>query len=80
MSELKELIDPKDLKIESYPVISPGGQHVSVVRTGARVTHVPTGLIAISDCERSQVRNRNLAMSMINFALNQLNYDSSNIH
>ena len=80
MNELKELIDPKDLKIESYPVISPGGQHVSVVRTGARVTHVPTGLIAISDCERSQVRNRNLAIRMINFALNQLNYDSSNIH
>lgn len=80
MSELKELIDPKDLKIEPYPTISPGGQHVSVVRTGIRVTHIPTGLIAISDCERSQVKNRNLAIRMINFALNQLNYDSSNIH
>lgn len=75
MSELKELIDPKDLKIESYPVISPGGQHVGVIRTGVKVTHIPTGLIAISDCERSQIKNRNLAMSMINFALNQLNYD-----
>ena len=75
MSELKELIDLKDLKIEPYPAISPGGQHVSVVRTGIKVTHVPTGLTAMSDYERSQVRNRNLAMSMINFALNQLNYD-----
>lgn len=75
MSELKELIDLKDIKIEPYPVVPPGGQHVGVTRTGAKVTHVPTGLIAISDCERSQVRNRNLAMSMINFALNQLNYD-----
>lgn len=75
MSELKELIDPKDLKIEPYPVSPPGGQHVGVIRTGIKVTHVPTGLTAISDYERSQVRNRNLAMSMINFALNQLNYD-----
>lgn len=75
MRELKELIDPKDLKIEPYPITSSGGQHVSVVRSGIRVTHIPTGLIAISDCERSQVKNRNLATSMINFALNRLNYD-----
>ena len=63
-----------DLKIETYPVISPGGQHVSVVRSGVKVTHVPTGLIAISDCERSRLKNKNVAIGMIEYALVIINY------
>jgi protein subunit release factor A len=70
-------MNESDLKIESYPVISPGGQHVSVVRSGVKVTHVPTGLIAISDCERSQLKNKNVAMGMIEYGLAIINYDNS---
>lgn len=66
--------DIKDLKIEYYPPVSKGGQHVGVVRTGIKVTHIPTGLIAIVECERSQIKNRNIAIGMINHALNQMNY------
>lgn len=65
-----------DLKIETYPVASPGAQHVSVVRSGVKVTHVPTGLIAISDCERSQLKNKNVAMGMIEYGLAIINYEN----
>lgn len=69
-------MNESDLKIETYPVISSGGQHVSVVRSGVKVTHLPTGLIAISDCERSQLRNKNLAMGMIEYGLAIINYEN----
>ena len=69
-------MNESDLKIESYPVVSPGGQHVSVVRSGVKVTHVPTGLIAISDCERSQLKNKNVAMGMIEYGLAIINYEN----
>lgn len=67
-------MNESDLKIESYPVISPGGQRVGVIRSGVKVTHVPTGLIAISDCERSQLKNKNVAMGMIEYGLAIINY------
>jgi protein subunit release factor A len=69
-------MNESDLKIEAYPVISPGGQHVSVVRSGVKVTHVPTGLIAISDCERSRLKNKNVAMGMIEYGLAIINYEN----
>ena len=69
-------MNESDLKIESYPVVSPGGQHVGVVRSGVKVTHVPTGLIVISDCERSQLKNKNVAMGMIEYGLAIINYEN----
>lgn len=71
---IPDKLNESDLKIEPYPVVSPGGQHVSVVRTGIKVTHVPTGLIAISDCERSQMKNKNVAVQMIEYGLAVINY------
>ena len=68
-------MNESDLKIEPFPLISKGGQHVSVVRTAIKVTHVPTGLIAISECERSQLKNKNVAMQMIEYGLELINYD-----
>ena len=67
-------MNESDLKIEPFPLISKGGQHVSVVRTAIKVTHVPTGLIAISECERSQLKNKNVAMGMIEYGLSLINY------
>jgi protein subunit release factor A len=67
-------MNESDLKIEPYPPISKGGQHVGVVRTAIKVTHVPTGLIAISECERSQLKNKNIAMGMIEYGLALINY------
>ena len=69
-------MNESDLKIETYPVIPPGGQHVSVVRSGVKATHLPTGLIAISGCERSQLKNKNVAMGMIEYGLAIINYEN----
>lgn len=60
--------------IEYYPPRNAGGQHVGVVRTAIKVTHLPTGLIAISECERSQLKNKNIAMGMIEYGLALINY------
>ena len=52
-----------DLKVEAVRD-PPGGQHVGS-RTGVRITHLPTGLIAECETERSQHRNRSIALDMI---------------
>ena len=57
-------IPPPDLLVETYQPHPPGGQHVGVYR-GVKITHLPTGLIAICDSERSQHRNKQVAMDML---------------
>ena len=53
-----------DLLLETYNPYPPGGQHVGV-SYGIKVTHIPTGLIAISTAGRSQHRNKEIAIDMI---------------
>ena len=57
-------IPAEDLKVEIYDSKPAGGQHVGVPH-GVKVTHLPTGLIAIAQSERSQHRNRSIAIDMI---------------
>ena len=57
-------MDPSDLKIEAWSPRPPGGQQVGVW-TGVKITHLPTGLVAICDSDRSQHRNKQIAMDMI---------------
>lgn len=60
------MIDPAELKIETFNPRPPGGQHVGIsLYTGVKITHLPSGLIAIADGERSQHRNRAVAIDMI---------------
>lgn len=62
------IIDPKDLKVTVWPEREPGeagGQTVGLTPTGVRVEHLPSGLVAIVQCERSQRRNREIALEMI---------------
>ena len=56
-------ISDADLRVEALRD-PPGGQHVGS-RTGVRITHLPTGLIAECETERSQHRNRSIALDMI---------------
>ena len=59
------MIDPADLKVEAWPYGEhKGGQHVGI-QTGVKVTHIPTNTVAIVENERSQHRNREIAMDMI---------------
>lgn len=56
---------PQDLKIESMRSSGPGGQHTNKTESAVRVTHLPTGLSAVAQEERSQHLNRSLAMSRL---------------
>ena len=55
----------KDIKFESMRASGPGGQHVNKSETAIRATHVPTGLTAIAQEERSQYLNKKLALSRL---------------
>ena len=58
-------IDPNDLKIEVYRSSGPGGQHMQKNATAVRVTHLPTGIVAACQNERSQTRNREVALKIL---------------
>ncbi len=57
-------IPVEDLKFDSWPPRTTGGQHVGV-SCGIRVEHIPTGLMVIVDVGRSQHRNRQIAIDML---------------
>lgn len=65
-------IPPEHIRIEAWPIVKPGGQHVGIVSKGVRVTHLPTDTQIIVNCERSQLKNRNLALSMLEWGLTEM--------